>query len=355
MEWTQLYDPLGSAWLSTLVAALPIVLLLGSLGLLGWSAPKAAALGLGSALAVAIFVYRMPWQMAVASAAYGAAFGLFPIGWIVLAAIFLYSLTVKTGQFEIVKNSVAGLSADRRLQALLIAFSFGAFVEGAAGFGTPVAISAALMIGTGFSPIHAAGLALIANTSPVAFGALGTPITTLADVTGLSEMKLSAMAGRQLPLFSLIVPAWLVWTMAGWRGVRGVWPAILVSGGSFAAVQFWVANWFGPRLVDVAGGLVSLVCLAVFLKLWRPAEVWQFASQPAAASHYGHTSREVISAWVPWVLLSLCVFIWGLPQVRTFLDGGLTKAAIGAKAAKSKTGAAELQPWERPNALAGIT
>src|SRR5881392_3076901 len=279
MEWTQIYEPLGSAWLSTIVAALPIVLLLGTLGILEWSAPKAAALGLVSALAVAIFVYRMPWQMALASAGYGACFGLFPIGWIVLAAIFLYSLTVHTGQFEIVKASVTGLSADRRLQALLIAFSFGAFVEGAAGFGTPVAISAALMIGAGFSPLHAAGLALIANTSPVAFGALGTPIITLADVTQLDEMRLSAMAGRQLPLFSLIVPAWLVWTMAGWRGVKGVWPAILVSGGSFAVVQFWVANYFGPRLVDVAGGLVSLICLAVFLKLWRPAELWHFATE----------------------------------------------------------------------------
>jgi lactate permease len=335
MLWTQIYDPLGSAWLSTLVAALPIVLLLGSLGLLGWSAPKAAVLGLVSALAVAVFVYRMPWQMALAAAVHGACFGLFPIGWIVLAAIFLYSLTVQTGQFEIVKASVAGLSADRRLQALLIAFSFGAFVEGAAGFGTPVAISAALMIGSGFSPLHAAGLALIANTSPVAFGALGTPITTLAEVTGLDEMKLSAMAGRQLPLFSLIVPAWLVWTMAGWRGVRGVWPAILVSGGSFAAVQFWVSNYFGPRLVDVAGGLVSLICLAVFLKFWRPAELWHFSSerderssQPLASHDF--TTRQVVSAWVPWVLLSVCVFVWGLPPVKKFFDGqpGLTVVTL---------------------------
>src|SRR5207247_6781275 len=207
----------------------------------------------------------------------GAAFGLFPIGWIVLAAIFLYTLTVETGHFEIVKHSVTSLSDDRRIQALLIAFCFGAFIEGAAGFGTPVAISAALLMGAGFSPLHAAGLALIANTSPVAFGALGTPITTLADVTQLDEMRLSAMAGRQLPLFSLIVPAWLVWTMSGWRGVRGVWPAILISGGSFALIQFWVSNWFGPRLVDVAGGLISLVCLAVFLKFWRPNSSWLFA------------------------------------------------------------------------------
>jgi lactate permease len=335
MDWLQTYDPLHSPWLSTIVAALPIVLLLGSLGILEWSAPKAAALGLGSALVVAIFVYGMPWQMALASAGYGACFGLFPIGWIVLAAIFLYSLTVQTGQFEIVKHSVAGLSADRRLQALLIAFSFGAFVEGAAGFGTPVAISAALMIGAGFSPLHAAGLALIANTSPVAFGALGTPITTLADVTQLDEMRLSAMAGRQLPLFSLIVPAWLVWTMAGWRGVRGVWPAILVSGGSFAIVQFWVSNYFGPRLVDVAGGLVSLICLAIFLKFWRPKQIWQFAapSDEAAPSttHHSPTHHspelpktysmaQVVSAWIPWVLLSVCVFVWGLPQTKKRLE-----------------------------------
>src|SRR4051812_26321206 len=318
MDWIQTYDPLGSPWVSTAVAALPIVLLLGSLGLLGWSAPKAAALGLASAMAVAIFAYSMPWQMAVASAVYGAAFGLFPIGWIVLAAIFLYSLTVQTGQFEIVKSSVAGLSADRRLQALLIAFSFGAFVEGAAGFGTPVAISAALMIGAGFSPLHAAGLALIANTSPVAFGALGTPIITLADVTGIDEMRLSAMAGRQLPLFSLIVPAWLVWTMAGWRGVKGVWPAILVSGGSFAAVQFWVANYYGPRLVDVAGGLVSLVCLAAFLKIWKPKEIWQFAAEEAKTPEKPsdvrkYTVSETVSAWIPWVLLSVCVFLCGFP------------------------------------------
>src|SRR5947208_1827010 len=308
MDWIQSYDPLHSPWLSTIVAALPIVLLLGSLGILEWSAPKAAALGLGAALAVAIVVYRMPWQMALASAGYGACFGLSPIGWIVLAAIFLYSLAVHTGQFEIVKASVMGLSADRRLQALLIAFSFGAFVEGAAGFGTPVAISAALLIGCGFTPLHAAGLALIANTSPVAFGALGTPIITLAEVTQLDEMRLSAMAGRQLPLFSLIVPAWLVWTMSGWRGVRGVWPAVLVSGGSFAVVQFWVSNWFGPRLVDVAGGLVSLVSLAAFLKFWRPADVWKFAAERqverVATAPANDTAARVVSAWIPWVLLS---------------------------------------------------
>lgn len=359
MDWTQTYDPLHSVWLSTLVAALPIVLLLGTLGILEWSAPKSAALGLGSALAVAIFVYGMPWRMALASAGYGACFGLFPIGWIVLAAIFLYQLTVHTGQFEIVKTSVASLSPDRRLQALLIAFSFGAFVEGAAGFGTPVAISGALMIGAGFSPLQAAGLALIANTSPVAFGALGTPVITLAEVTGIDEMRLSAMAGRQLPFFSLIVPAWLVWTMAGWRGVKGVLPAILVSGGSFALVQFWVANYYGPRLVDVAGGLVSLICLAAFLKIWKPKEIWQFDSEddtPPTARHSPvYSTSQIISAWVPWALLSACVFLWGIPQTRTLLDGGLTAKQIAAKNAKSPTGEAELKWWEKPNVLASVS
>ena len=377
MEWTQVYDPLNSPVFSTVVASLPVVLLLGALGLLGWSAPRAAALGLFSALAIAILAYGMPWQSAVASAANGICFGLFPIGWIVLAAIFLYTLTVETGQFEIVKDSVVGLSADRRLQALLIAFSFGAFVEGAAGFGTPVAISSALMIGTGFSPLYAAALALIANTSPVAFGALGTPVITLADVTGLDELKLSAMAGRQLPFFSLIVPAWLVWTMAGWRGVLGVWPAILVGGGSFAIVQFIVANYFGPRLVDVAGGLISLVCLTLFLKIWRPRRAWDFPhadmGTASTVTSPGGTTRdtdssndsvqqqpelaysrsELISAWVPWILLSICVFLWGLPQVKTFLDGGLTPQVIQARVAKSPSGSVLLKWWERPNWLTG--
>ncbi len=387
MEWTQVYDPLHSPLLSTLVAALPVILLLGSLGLVGWPAHRAAGLGLVSALLVAVAVYGMPWSTALASAASGACFGLFPIGWIVLSAIFLYTLTVETGQFEIVKNSVARVSADRRLQAILIAFSFGAFLEGAAGFGTPVAISAALMIGTGFSPLYAAALALIANTSPVAFGALGTPIITLAEVTQLPEDALSAMAGRQLPLFSLIVPGWLVCTMAGWRGACGVWPAIVVSGGSFAVVQFCVSNYFGPRLVDVAGGLASLVCLVLFLRFWRPRSVWAFpheaagsaqataagAADPAgsagaaaaaapdagagAAARGAHgpsaevSRAELVRAWVPWVLLSVCVFLWGLQPVRTVLDGGLSAAALAARAKAGKA----VAWWERPNLVAGVS
>jgi lactate permease len=387
--WTQDYNPTGSAVLSTVLAAAPIVVLLGLLGLRGWSAPRAAVAGLATALAVAVLVFGMPWTSALAAAGAGACFGLFPIGWIVLNAVFLYALTVEAGEFDKVKRSVAALSPDRRIQALLIAFSFGAFVEGAAGFGTPVAISSALMIGAGFPPLQAAGLALIANTAPVAFGALGTPITTLSRVTGLDELALSAMAGRQLPFFSLIVPAWMVWTMSGWRGLRGVWPAVLVCGGTFAAVQFLVSNFLGPTLVDVAGGLVSLAALAGMLKLWQPRESWQFGPEVGgqksgvrgqwvevsetdvgandardrstgqdpesklSASPAHDLPREIASAWVPWLLLSVCVFIWGVPQVRTLLDGGLAGAVLADR--KQTVEQRPLTWWERPNALAGRT
>ncbi len=277
--WVQNYNPWGCEWLSTLVAAVPIVLLLGSL-VAGSSAPRAAWRGLASALLIAVFVYEMPPRSALAAAGLGACFGLLPIGWIVLNAVFLYHLTVRSGQFDVVKRTVAAISPDRRMQALLIAFSFGTFLEGAAGFGTPVAISAALSIGLGFKPLYAAGLALIANTAPVAFGGLGTPILTLADVTGYKDhVLLSQMAGRQLPLFSLIIPAWLVALMAGWRGLKGCWPAIFVCGGTFAAVQFVLANYHGPTLVGVAGGLSSLVALAVFLRFWQPKKIWRFPDE----------------------------------------------------------------------------
>ncbi len=324
MEWVQVYDPLNSPFLSTLLAALPIVLLLGLVAS-GVSAPLSAGIGLLTALFCAVIGFGMPVDAALASAGYGACFGLLPIGWIVFAAVFLYHLTVRAGQFEIIKQSVAAISPDRRMQALLIAFSFGAFIEGAAGFGTPVAISAALMIGLGFSPLYAAGLALIANTSPVAFGALGTPIITLAKISGIDEFTLSQMAGRQLPLFSLIVPAWLVWTMAGWRGVLGAWPAILVCGGSFATIQCLTANLHGPALVDVAGGLGSLVILTIFLRFWHPMESWEFAeekSRPRSTDHLSLTPRKVIYAWVPWVLLSVAVFLWGWPPFKMMLNGG---------------------------------
>jgi lactate permease len=344
MHWTQNYDPLGP-W-SPLVAALPIVLLLALLATGRVAAHLAALAGLAAALLVAIFIFTpseaqvresgglAAWAGSMlAAAGNGIAFGLFPIGWIVLAAIFLYSLTVETGQFEIVKHSVTALSDDRRIQALLIAFSFGAFIEGAAGFGTPVAISAALLMGAGFRPLHAAGLALLANTSPVAFGALGTPILTLANVTGLDTGKLSAMAGRQLPFFSLIVPVWLVWVLAGWRATLAIWPALLVCGGSFALVQFLTANLHGPWLVDVAGGIVSLVCLALFLRFWQPRRTWHFPDEAMVqATRPTYNRSQIASAWLPWALLTLFVFLWGLPQVRDFLGNPATarKTLLGS-------------------------
>jgi lactate permease len=324
MPWVQLYDPLGSIWLSTLLAATPIVVLLGLL-VAGIAAHRAAACGLVVALAVAIGGYGMPTSAALASAAYGAAFGLLPIGWIVLNAVFLYQLTVSSGRFEIVKRSVVALSPDQRIQALLIAFSFGSFIEGAAGFGTPVAISAALLIGIGFTPLYAAGLALIANTAPVAFGALGTPIITLAKISLLDEMSLSQVAGRQLPLFSLIIPFWLVATMSGWRGVLGCWPAILVSGGSFAGLQFVMANYHGPALVDVVAGIGSMVTLTIFLWFWQPKQIWRFAHDAPSLQQQDQpplTARVVIEAWIPWVLLSVMMFLWGWPSFKTLLDGG---------------------------------
>lgn len=337
MEWIQVYDPLGRAWLSTTVAALPIVVLLVTLAVLEWRAQWAALAGLTTALVVAIAVYGMPASSAAATAIYGAAYGLFPIGWIILNAVFLYNIAVASGTFETVKTSVAALSPDRRIQALLIAFSFGAFIEGAAGFGTPVAICAALMMGLGFTPLYAAGLALIANTSPVAFGAIGTPIITLAAVTGLDVHLLSAMAGRQLPIVSVIVPAWLVATMSGWKGLTGVWPAVLVSGGSFAIVQFAWSNYVGPELVDIMGGLTSILCLAIFCSFWRPARSWDFPKDPHGAAPAtpllsdaprtvgviappaSLARRSIAHAWTPWILLSVCVTVWGLTPTKAAL------------------------------------
>ncbi len=288
-----------------------------------------------------------PCRPRAATAVYGALYGLFPIGWIILNAVFLYSLTVATGQFEIVKASVARLSADRRVQALLIAFSFGAFIEGAAGFGTPVAITAALLMGLGFTPLYAAGLSLIANTAPVAFGAIGTPILTLGAVTGISPDLLSAMAGRQLPFVSLLVPAWLVVTMSGWRGLRGAWPAVLVCGGSFAIVQFLWSNYVGPELVDIMGGLVSLGVPRALLHVWKPAEDmglpavgWQAGAAPLRQTRRDRSRPTLVRAWMPWVFLSVFVTAWGIgadqgvPQRRTGRRRALSREARPAAAAR---------------------
>jgi lactate permease len=316
MPWTQVYTPLGNLYLSALVAALPVVALLGALAFLRFRAHNAALLGLATALVIALVVYRMPPSMAFAAATYGAFFGLWPIGWIVLSAIFVYDVTVHTGKFDLIRSSITGLASDRRIQVILIAFSFGAFMEGAAGFSAPVAICAAMLIGIGFKPLPAAGLSLIGNTAPVAFGALGTPLITLAAVTGLPVDDLSAIVGRQLPIFSLVIPFWLVWTMAGFRGMLGVWPACLVAGVSFAIPQYWVSNHFGPSLVDVISGVVSVVATVTLLRFWQPSKTWSFSDEPEAALRKSDapslSAREAFAAWLPWLLLAVFVFAWGL-------------------------------------------
>ncbi|HZZ85020.1 MAG TPA: L-lactate permease [Anaeromyxobacteraceae bacterium] len=332
MNWSQVYSPLGNLYLSALVAAIPVVVLLGALAFFHVKAHIAALLGLLCALAIAIGVYGMPAKMAGATALYGAAFGLLPIGWIILNAIFVYDLTVETGKFEVAKHTIAGLASDRRIQVLLIGFSFGAFIEGAAGFGTPVAISAAMLIGLGFRPLPAAGLALIGNTAPVAYGALGTPVITLAKVTGLDVNLLSAMVGRQLPFFSVIVPFWLVWAMAGYKGMKEVWPACLVAGVSFAIPQYLVSNHFGPSLVDIVAAAVSIGATYALLRFWQPPNIWRFPDEreaPLAAGavprSVGAAAAPVVSrrdgwlAWMPWIVLSVFVFVWGLPDVKAWL------------------------------------
>jgi lactate permease len=346
MTWPQIYDPFGHPLFSTLLAALPILVLLGSLGLFRIKAHYAALLGLTTSIVVAVVVFRMPGRMILASAAYGAAYGLFPIGWIVLNVIFLYQLTNERGLFQRLRESITGLTQDRRLQLLLVAFSFGAFIEGACGFGTPVAVTGAILIGLGFTPLSASGLSLIANTAPVAFGALGAPLIGLQGVTGLDLKELSAMVGRQLPIFSLIVPFWLIWAFAGFRGMWEIWPAILVAGACFAIPQFLVSNFHGPWLVDVVGAVVSMGALALFLKFWQPSRIWRFPGEEANGDQgsgvreqdEGQSSKlkaqspklksairisqfEILSAWLPWIILSVVVFIWGLPQTKAFLDG----------------------------------
>ncbi|MBN2409056.1 MAG: L-lactate permease [Candidatus Aminicenantes bacterium] len=324
MAWQQVYDPLGSGILSALVAAIPIVVLLGTLAFLRLKAHRAALLGLAAALVIAVAIFGMPGGKAGAVTLFGAAYGLFPIGWIILNVIFLYSLANEKGHFKVLQESLTGITRDSRLQLLLIAFCFGAFFEGAAGFGTPVAVTAAILIGLGFKPLAASGLSLIANTAPVAFGALGTPIIALQAVTGLSLQDLSAQTGRILPFFSIIVPFWLVWAYAGWRGMREIWPALLVAGASFAVPQFLVSNFHGPWLVDIIASVASILGLVGFLFVWHPRRIWGLDGHEAGAparSVHSFSRSQVFRAWMPWGILSVIVFIWGIPSVKVFLDG----------------------------------
>ena len=330
MVWQQIYNPMGNMVLSTLLAAVPVVVMLVGLAFLHMKAHIAAGLGLLSALIVAIVIYGMPMEMASKAALLGGLTGLLPIGWIVLNIIFLHQLTEQNGSFKILQDSIAGITEDRRLQLLLIAFAFGAFFEGAAGFGTPVAVTAAILIGLGFTPLAASGLSLIANTAPVAFGALGIPIITLAKVHGYDVMAISAMVGRQLPFFSFLVPFWLIWAFVGRKAMWEVWPAIFVTGISFAVSQFYVSNYIGPELVDVISALVSMTALVLFLKVWSPKTIWKSTTLKNHEADGGdaqapsipqkHPRADVIRAWLPWIILTVLVFIWGLPEVKAYMN-----------------------------------
>jgi lactate permease len=334
MMWQQVYDPLGSPALSTIAAGVPVAVLLAALAFFHMKAHLAAGLALAVGIAVAAFVFGMPVAMAGKAAGYGIAAGLFPIGWIVLNIIFLHRLTTLNGYFRALQNSISGVTEDRRLQLLLVAFCFGAFFEGAAGFGTPVAVTGAILIGLGFSPLAASGLALIANTAPVAYGALGSPVIALASVTGLDLLSVSAMIGRQLPFFSLLVPFWLIWAFAGFRGMREIWPAILVAGLSFAVPQYLVSNYHGPWLVDVVAAIVSMGTLTLFLKVWKPKKIWTSTAlvnrhdssmddiPPGALAAVGDSAAGIsmVRAWAPWVILSVFVFIWGIPAFKKMID-----------------------------------
>ncbi|WP_395811554.1 L-lactate permease [Daejeonella sp.] len=322
--WPQNYDPFNNALLSTVLAALPILVLLGSIAIFHIRIHLAAVFGLIVAIGVALFAFNMPVTAVAATTLYGGAYGLFPIGWIVLNLIFLYQLTVNKGLFTLIRMHLSTIAPDPRIQVILIAFAFGAFFEGAAGFGTPVAITAAILIQLGFRPLAACGLSLIANTAPVAFGALGTPIIALAAVTDIDVLKLSAMVGRQLPLFSFIVPFWVIWAMAGFRGMISVWPAALTAGLSFAITQFLVSNFHGPWLVDIFASIASIISIIVLLKFWQPKTIWQLPKDedtlPLQADPESVSTKDMVRAWTPWVILTIFIFAWGIPTVKSSLN-----------------------------------
>jgi len=327
--WRQGYDPTGLWWLSTLLAAMPVVVLLGAMAIFRLKAHVAAVIGLLTALTIAIIVYHMPVRLALTTTAYGAGYGLFPICWIILPVIFLYQLTVKAGRFTSLQESLTNITDDGRLQLLLIAFALGAFFEGTSGFGTPVAVCGAILISLGFRPIQAAGLSLIANTAPVAFGALGIPIITLAAVTGLDVLQLTKMTAIILVPFCLMVPFWLIWVYAGFKKMIEIWPAILVAAVTFSAAQYLMAANFGPSLVAIVAAASTIVVLIVFLRFWKPKHVYNAQGEDITGDvrqKFEHSAAHTFKAWLPWLVLSLVVFAWGLPQISKPLDKATTIA-----------------------------
>src|SRR3984893_18673813 len=334
--WNQIYNPLGNAALSTVAAAIPVVTLLVLIASGKVKAHIAAVIALVVANIITIFIYTMPAAMSVKASLLGVVIGFFPIGWIVLNVIFLYRITVETGRFELLKRAIGGVTTDRRLQLLLIAFAFGAFFEGASGFGTPVAITGSVLIGLGFSPLAASGLSLIANTAPVAYGALGTPIQGLASVTGLDPYILGAMVGRQLPIFSLLVPFWVIWAFAGWRGMKEILPAILVTGVSFAVPQVVISNYINPWIVDIGASLISMGCLILFLKVWQPKKLWlspalrgndESTATMAPAKPMDKTPLTQAQLWsslLPWIIVCIVMLVWGNGAFKTWANSIFT-------------------------------
>lgn len=332
--WQQNYDPLNNIWLSSLIALLPVLFFFFALIRLKMKGYQAATLTVVLALLVALLLYRMPLQQALASAVYGFMYGLWPIAWIIVAAVFVYKISVKTGQFDIIRASILSITPDQRLQMLIVGFSFGAFLEGAAGFGAPVAITAALLVGLGFNPLYAAGLCLIVNTAPVAFGAMGIPIIVAGQVTGLDSFAIGQMAGRQLPLLTIVVLFWIMAIMDGWRGVKETWPAVIVAGGSFAIAQFLSSNFLGPELPDIISSLASLISLTLFLRIWQPVRIFRFsetesphAGQPVKRQKY--TTGQVVRAWMPFLFLTATVTLWSIPPFKAlFAKGGALAESV---------------------------
>ncbi len=326
--WQQNYDPLGNIWLSSLIALIPILFFFFALIKLKLKGYVAATATVALALLVALLLYRMPTGQALASVGYGFLYGLWPIAWIIVAAVFVYKISVKTGQFDIIRASILSITPDQRLQMLIVGFSFGAFLEGAAGFGAPVAITAALLVGLGFNPLYAAGLCLIVNTAPVAFGAMGIPIIVAGQVTGLDSFAIGQMAGRQLPLLTIIVLFWIMAIMDGWRGIKETWPAVLVAGGSFAIAQFLSSNFLGPELPDIISSLASLVCLTLFLRRWKPVRIFRFNDVGASIvdqdlTRKQYSTGQVIRAWMPFLFLTATVTLWSVPPFKAlFAKGG---------------------------------
>lgn len=322
MSWKQVIDPFNQITLSVAVAAIPILFIFWALIIRKMKGYQASLIAMLLAILIAILVYGMPAKLALLSVAHGAAYGLFPIGWLVIMAVFLFNLTVRSGQFEIIKQFMGSITSDRRLQALLIAFSFGSFLEGTAGFGAPVAITAAMLVGLGFNPLYASGICLMANTAPVAFGSIGIPITVASQVSGIPELPISQLVGRTLPLLSVLLPFYLVATIAGFKKAREVGPAVLVSGVSFATLQFLSSNFLGPALPDVIAGLGSIICLMLFLRFWKPRTIWRFANEPAPtlSTDVHYSAGQIIRAWSPFIILTIVIIAWGLPPIKAILN-----------------------------------